>query len=191
MLLRNGGPGGTKQHVSEQVFSRRRNAQAGNSRTLISRVAVTSAYEAGITATRVCVGGISASSCCAHSRRRFSRECVALRSSSDWPASRSRAIKACLLGGGTQAKMSSISSSRVLISASRVPIFSTRLSGGCKSLTEAIANCPYCLCHAYRNPFDRVHCDICEFGNSKHSTPLGRRSEMSTATGPIRWQCPA
>jgi hypothetical protein len=54
MLLRNGGPGGTKQHVSEQVFSRRRNAQAGNSRTLISRVAVTSAYEAGITATRVC-----------------------------------------------------------------------------------------------------------------------------------------
>jgi tetratricopeptide (TPR) repeat protein len=64
-------------------------------------------------------------------------------------------------------------------------------SGGCKSLAEAIANCPYCLCHAYRNPFDRVHCDICEFGNSKHSTPLGRRSEMSTATGPIRWQCPA
>jgi hypothetical protein len=81
MLFRNGGPGRTKQHVSEQVFSRRRNAQAGNSRTLISRVAVTSAYEAGITATRVCVGGISASSCCAHSRRRFSRECVALRSS--------------------------------------------------------------------------------------------------------------
>ena len=55
MLLRNGGPGGTKRRGSEQVFRRRRNAQAGNIRTPISRAAVKSAYEAGVTATRVCV----------------------------------------------------------------------------------------------------------------------------------------
>ena len=55
MLLRNGGPGETKQRGSEQIFWRRRNAQAGNIRTPISRASVKTAYEAGVTATRVCV----------------------------------------------------------------------------------------------------------------------------------------
>ena len=47
--------------------------------------------------------------------------------------------KACLLGGGTQAKMSSISASRVLIGASRVLIFSNiaRLSAGRSEMSTA------------------------------------------------------